>query len=350
VVALRAAEIESFLSRPDSRRPVILIYGPDLGLVRERVEALLRTAASDVADPFAVVAIDGDVLAGDPGRLADEARTVGLFGGRRLVHVRSGSRSFNAALESLLADPPPQTMVVIEAGDLRRGAPLRTLLEASPAAAVIACYADGERDLVRLVERTLADAGLAIDTDAREALVSLLGADRLATRAELDKLVLYAEGTKRVALDDVRAVTADASALVLDDVVDAAAAGEPEAALAALAKARGAGIAATTILGAAIRHIANLHRLSLRIERGQSVTTVVERAEPKIHFRRKPRFERALQAFGPAALEKALVALGSAALAARRTSALADPIAEREILALARSARQRSKPRRSKGA
>ncbi len=341
MVALRAAESESFLARPDPRRPVVLVYGPDLGLVRERVETLLRTVASDLSDPFAVVPLDGDVLAGDPGRLADEARTIGLFGGRRLVHVRAGARSFNAALESLLADPPPHTTIVIEAGDLRRNAPLRTLLEASPAAAVIACYADGERDLIRLVERTFADAGVAIDTDAREALVSLLGADRLATRAELDKLVLYAAGERRVALDDVRAVTADASALALDDVVDAAAAGEPEAALVALAKARNAGIPSTTVLGAAIRHVANLHRLSLRVERGDSIAAVIERAEPKIHFRRKSRFERALAGFGPAALEKVLIALGSAALAARRTSALADPIAEREILALARGARRR---------
>jgi DNA polymerase-3 subunit delta len=38
------------------------------------------------------VKIDGDVLAGDPGRLIDEAGTVGLFGGQRSVWVRPGSR------------------------------------------------------------------------------------------------------------------------------------------------------------------------------------------------------------------------------------------------------------------
>lgn len=341
MVALRSAEIEPFLARPDPRRSVILVHGPDLGLVRERVEALLRSAVTDPSDPFAVVAVDGDVLAADPGRLADEAGTIGLFGGRRTIHVRAGSRNFNAALENLLARLPPQSMVVIEAGDLKKGAPLRTLLEPSSAAAVIACYTDGERELARLVDRTFAESGLSIETAAREALVNLLGADRMATRSELEKLVLYAEGTKRIGLDDVRAVTADASALALDDVVDAAAAGEAEAALEALTKTRRAGIAASTVLGAAIRHVATLHRLSLRIERGDGVAMVVERAEPKIHFRRQPRFERALQRLGRSKLEQALIALGLAALAARRSAALADQIAEREILALAKGVRRR---------
>ena len=36
MVALRGKEIDAFLSRPDPGRPIILLYGPDAGLVRER--------------------------------------------------------------------------------------------------------------------------------------------------------------------------------------------------------------------------------------------------------------------------------------------------------------------------
>jgi DNA polymerase-3 subunit delta len=306
------------------------------------VEALLRAARSDTSDPFSVVTLEGDALASDPGRLADEARTIGLFGGRRLVHVRAGSRSFADALESLLDDPPRDTLVVIEAGDLRRTAPLRKLIEGSAAGASIACYADTERDVARLVDRTMADAALAIDADARETLVRLLGGDRLATRSELEKLVLYAEDRKRIGYDDVRAVIADSSALALEDIVDAAVAGDVEAALAAFAKARAAGIAPGSVIGAAIRHVAMLHKLSLRVERGESPARLVDDPALRIHFRRKTRFERALSRFGAASFERALVALGAAALAARRSADLASPIAERELLALGRGARRRA--------
>jgi DNA polymerase-3 subunit delta len=347
VVALRTSEVESFLARPSSQRTVILIYGPDLGLVRERADALVKAIAPD-AGPLAVVPLEGDALAADPGRLLDEANTVGLFGGRRVLRIRAGTRSFNAGLEAILADPPPKTTIVIEAGELRRGAPLRSLCENSKAAATIACYADGERDLLRLVEGSLAAAGLTIDSEAREALVGLIGADRLASRSELDKLVLYATGSDRIALEDVRAVIADASALAIDDVADAAAAGEPQAALTALAKTRRAGISPATVIGAIIRHVANLHRLRLAIDQGESLAGMLERSHPKIHFRREPLVIRALERSTTESLQTALVALGQSALSARRTPPLANAIAERAILALSQGTRKRGQPRRGR--
>ncbi|HXY90691.1 MAG TPA: DNA polymerase III subunit delta [Xanthobacteraceae bacterium] len=335
MVALRAGEIDAFLARPDPRRPVVLIYGPDAGLVSERAAALLAASAGDNGDPFAVVPLEGDAIASDPGLLQDEVRTFGLFGARRTVRIRAGGRNFAPALEALLADPPT-ALVVIEAGELRPTSPLRALCEKSPAAAVIPCYADGERDLVRLVERRLKESGLTIESEARDELMGLLGADRLASRAELDKLALYAEGKGRVRLDDVRAVIADASALALDDVVDAAAAGDRETALAALGKARAAGVSAAAVLSAAIRHVLQLHRLRLAVDRGARPAEIIKDARPKIFFRRKPAFERALSRLDTAACEAAIVSLSLASLEARRNFQLADAVAERALLNLAR--------------
>ena len=40
MAALKGAEIDAYVARPDQRR-IALVYGADAGLVRERVEALL---------------------------------------------------------------------------------------------------------------------------------------------------------------------------------------------------------------------------------------------------------------------------------------------------------------------
>jgi DNA polymerase-3 subunit delta len=336
VTALRAGDIDRFLARPDPRRPIVLIYGPDSGLVSERVAAVMRAALGENADPFAVVPLEGDAVAADPGALIDEAQTFGLFGNRRVIRVRAGAKNFAPTLEALLKNPPEAT-VVIEAGELRPSSPLRALCEKSPAAAAIPCYVDTERDIARLIS----EAKLSIDADAREELAALLGADRLASRGEIEKLVLYAKsGNGRIALDDVRAVIADASALALDDVVDSAAAGETEAALVALNKAYAAGTATATILNAAIRHVTILHRLRLAVDEGDSLSRVVEYSKPPIFFRRRPKFERALTRFTTDTLAREIVALSDASLAARKDAALAQAITERAILRLARSGKQ----------
>lgn len=341
MVALRAAEIDGFVARPDPARAIVLVFGPDSGLVRERAEAILRASVDSPDDPFALVRLDGDDLAGDPARLVDEALTVPLFGGRRAVSVRAGGRNIVPAVEALLAAPIRDCRVVIEAGDLKRGAPLRSVCEKAAKIVALPCYADGERDLARLVDDEMRAAGLTIAADARATLVPLLGGDRRASRNEIRKLALYAHGQARVEVEDVLAVVADASALALDTVVDAAFAGRPGEVETQLAKALGGGVAPAAIVSAALRQASQLHLMRLTVEAGTPAGTVVEGVQPAIHFRRKPLVETALRTWTSGRLERVLQQLGEASLEARRQAILGDIVAGRVLLSIAVAARRK---------
>src|SRR3954462_784825 len=213
MVALRGKEIDAFLARPDAGRPIILLYGPDAGLVRERADALIASAVDDPNDPFSLVKVDGDELSAEPSRLVDEAMTVPLFGGRRAIRIRAGSRSFASGVDTLAETPIKDCRIVIEAGELRPESPLRKACERARSAVAIGCYPDGERDLAKLIDDELRLSNLRIASDARAALTALLGGDRQASRNELKKLALYAHGEREVTLDDVTAIVADASEL-----------------------------------------------------------------------------------------------------------------------------------------
>jgi DNA polymerase III subunit delta len=341
MVALKAADVDRFIARPDPARPIVLIFGPDSGLVRERAEALIKSSVDDPSDPFSLARLDGDDLAGEPSRLVEEANTVPLFGGRRAVWVRAGSRNFAPAVEALIAAAPPDCRVVIEAGDLRRNAPLRVLCERAKNAAALPCYADAERDLVRLIDDEMREAGLAISSEARAALVPLLGGDRLASRHEIRKLALFARDKERVELDDVMAVVADASTLALDGLVDAAFAGRTGELEVQFGKARTAGTAPGTIVSAALRQVAQLHRARLAVEDGASVSEAASAIQPFVHFSRKAAVEAALKSWTAARLERAMAQLADAAFEARKQAGMADIIAQRTLLALAVSARRK---------
>src|SRR6185312_13378720 len=152
MVALKGADIDKFVARPDPARPVVLVFGPDAGLVRERAEALVRASVDDPKDPFQLARLDGDELAGEPTRLVEEANTIPLFGGRRAVWVRAGGRNFAPAVEALVASSPPDCRVVIEAGDLRKNAPLRVVCERAKNAIALPCYIDNSEALGRLID------------------------------------------------------------------------------------------------------------------------------------------------------------------------------------------------------
>ncbi len=338
MVAIKAGDVEAFVARPDPARPVVLVFGPDAGLVGERVNAIVKASVDDVSDPFALARLEGEEVAADPSRLVEEAQTMPLFGGRRAVWVKAAGRNLAPAVEALLGAPMAECRVVIEAGDLRRNAPLRALVERAKNAAALPCYADNERDRARLIDEEMRAAGLTLEPEARALLIPLLGGDRAASRNEIRKLALYARGRGRVGVEDVAAVVSDASALALEDIVDAAFAGRPPELEAQLAKARTAGAAAGSLLFNAQRQLAQLHKWRTAIENG--ATFSLDAVQPPLHFRRKALVEAALKAWSAARLTAAMTELADAVLDSRRRPALADTIAERALLAIAAQGRR----------
>jgi DNA polymerase-3 subunit delta len=341
MVALKGAQIGAFMARPDPKRPVVLVYGPDAGLVRERVEALIAAAVDDPRDPFALARLEGDELAADPMRLVEEANTIPLLGGRRAVWVRAGGRNFTPAVDALIAAGSPDCRVVIEAGDLRRNAPLRQACERAPNAVALPCYPDPEKEIGRLIDEEMREAGLAIAADARNALLPLLGGDRLASRGEIRKLALFGRGRERIELDDVMAVVSDASELALDTLIDAAFAGRKEDVEFQFDKARIAGTSPSTIISAALRQIAFLHKARLAVEEGKSVTMVLDGMVPPVHFTRRATVEAALKGWSAARLERAMLQLADASFEARLRSGLAETMAQRALLSIALNARRK---------
>src|SRR5271169_210113 len=111
MTGVKAADVDSFLARPDPARPVVLIFGPDAGLVSERATALIKASVDDVSDPFSLARLEGEDLAANPARLVEEAQTIPLFGGRRAVWVKAGARNIAPAVEAVLALPASECRV-----------------------------------------------------------------------------------------------------------------------------------------------------------------------------------------------------------------------------------------------
>src|SRR6185437_9249459 len=121
---------------------------------------------------FSYVRMDGDELSAEPSRLVEEAMTIPMFGGRRAIRVRAGSRSFASGVDTLADSPIKDCRIVIEAGELRPESPLRKACERAKTAVAIGCYPDGERDLAKLIDDEMKASNLKIAPDARAALMS----------------------------------------------------------------------------------------------------------------------------------------------------------------------------------
>lgn len=338
---LPAGRVEAFLRRPDPEIRAVLLYGPDTGLARERADALARTVCPDLRDVFLVAELTAATLAADPARLADEAAQISLMGGRRVVRVRDAGDAVSPVFGRLLGTAVGDALVVVEAGDLPGRSSLRRVFDDAPAAAAIGCYPDGPRELAVVIRDSLGAHNVAASRDAVAFLVDHLGGDRLLTRAELDKLALYAGDGGRIELDDARLSVGDSAAIELDDAVLAAADGNLTALERALGRVFQEGESPVTVIRALSRHLQRLHLMAARVQAGESIDVVMRAARPPIFFKQQDNFRRQLGLWGEAELRRQLDALADAEAQMKTTGLPAETICRAAMLNTARTARRR---------
>lgn len=341
---IKASDADRFAAKPDAKVRAVLVYGPDGGLVRERMNMLTRGVVEDLSDPFRIAEIgDGD-LRGDPARLADEAAAIAMLGGRRVVRVRGAGDSLAKAFKSFLDDPSGDALVVIEAGDLGPRSSLRKLFEDRGNAAALPCYADDAGALENVIRQRLAKEGLGIEPDALEYLTANLGSDRGVTMNELDKLCLYmgpAEaGAKRnVALADVRVSVGDNSESSLDDAVDAALGGDLAALDLALLRARGADTSPVALVNALSRRLQQLHLVLAEMETGTPADVAIRAMRPPVHFSRAALLRRQLGLWNRRKLGKAMELAMEAEFQCKTTGLPEDAICGQVLMRIAQAAR-----------
>ena len=339
MTALKAHEVERFLRRPDLEAGVLLVYGPDTGLVRETAQKLVRHYAGSGAGDMGLVTLDGSELESDPGRLLVEARTGSLFGDRRVVRVRGAGKSLTAPLSELIEDPAG-AIVVLEAGNLLPRDALRALVEAARTARALPCYADSDETILGLINESFSRAGIRTEPDVATTLRDTLGNDREITRRELEKLVLYAAQSKVLTRDDVLVLCADNAALVLDEVADAIGTGHAERLDAALSRALAAAVNPQQLLAAVTQHFAQLRRWRTFVDAGTAPRDVLEGARPKPHFSRKASLEQQLRLWSDGSLAIAGERLHQAVGDTRKNYGRAETLTRRVFLALAQMAAQ----------
>src|SRR5262249_43082323 len=153
-------------------------------------------------------------------------------------------------------------LILIESGPLPKRSTLRQTFEGADNAAALACYADGPAEIEELVLEFARARQLRVEPGAMELLQRHLGGDRLASRAELDKLDLYlGRDAKTLTRADVAATIVQTNEADLDEIIDAAAEGDMPTLDRMITRFYTAGLSPISLLRAAEMHLQRLHLL-----------------------------------------------------------------------------------------
>jgi len=227
------------------QKNVYLYYGSDEYMVDGKAKKKIDEICPKEEQTLSLEVIDGDVGKIDEARdVLDRCiaafRTLGLFGGKKVVWLRDAaflthkaimkSDRIKGLLGSLAEDikkglAPDQFLIISGPGIDKRSA----LYKAVSARGEMEEYEMPERDYQArpiVLKRTVdwfRQEGYSIDPDACDAFVDKVGFNMRMIASEVEKLILYKGDDKHVRLEDVKAVTSSAADAVYWDFTDAVA-------------------------------------------------------------------------------------------------------------------------------
>lgn len=302
---LSARDTDAFLQSPHTRSAATLLYGPDAGLVRERVRSLSHAVLGKNSDPLSRTELTHDQVKTDPARLRDELSALSLMGGERLIILNGAADKTAAFIEEAYENCKPTAYLIVVADELSPSSPLRSLFEKEARFVALACYRDDAKALQETIRNQLQASGLTASRDAMQYLAAQLGNDRGVTLREIEKIALYMGQEKEVTLEIAMLLTSGNTADSSEDICHAVALGHIAASETMLAQLLREGAQPVAIIRALLRHFQRLEIALAHMAAGSNAAEAAGLLRPPVFFKYLPSVTRALARWQPRTVAKA---------------------------------------------
>ncbi|MBO9621914.1 MAG: DNA polymerase III subunit delta [Sphingomonas sp.] len=330
-----AGQIRAAVDKPNPDTRFYLFHGPDEAGAAELAERLARALGPDAER----VDIDMKALREQPGRLADEAASMSLFGGVRHVRVSAIEEGASEAVALLLEAERAGNPVVAIGPGLKASGKLVKAAIASPRALAFACYVPEGLDAAKLAQGIAREHGLRMASDVAQALASASGGDRAILTREIEKLALYLDAApdrpREADADAFEAIGADHGEGELFHLIDAILDGRLDVVGAELGRLGGGG-SAIPLLRQLVRKLMTLAELRVDVDGGANIAQTLEKH--RVFFKEKPAIERALRRWNAAQIARAIERVRETERAMMHGASAGDVLAEAECTTLARQA------------
>lgn len=329
---LKASQIEAFIRTPPSGVRAVLVYGPDLGLVAERIKQFIKVFGLEANDPFRLSEINGQSLKEDQSLIYDEAMAIPFGGGQKIVLISDPLESAVKAFDYFLDKAGTNSgIVLVRGGDLGASSALRKFFEQHPNAAAIPCYADEGRNLTDVIRASLNQHHITAKSDVINYIAEHLGNDRAITLSELEKLALYKGEAGEISLDEVTQILGDNAAFSIEALAFATASGNMLALSKDINRLLREGESEVAVLRGVSRLFQRLWQVRSSLDQGISLDKAVDNLKPKVIFKWETQFKGLCQRWSGDKLSRALERLTQAEIDCKSTGLPGKLICERTL-------------------
>jgi DNA polymerase-3 subunit delta len=336
-VKVKEAQISRALDNPDGAIRLYLLYGPDDSGSRALAARMDRAMGQDAER----IDLDGATLKDDPARLADEAASISLFGGRRYIRVTGGDEC-TPAVAALLESTTTGDPVVLVAGALKPTSVLLKLALDDPRVLGCASFKPEGNSAEELAIQMGRTHGLRLTRPAARQLAANCLGDRAIIERELEKISLYLDAAPDRPRDaDVEVLDAIGAGLDESDtsaLVDAVMTGRLDALAGELSALADSSVGPIPVLRGLSRRLLMLARLRAEVDNGKAVGAVMATSGKAVFFKEKDSVAAQLGRWDSSRLQTAAHRIFAIEQALKQSRSAGEVLATEELVAIGRVA------------
>ena len=251
-------KIDSFCSKFNSGAPAILIYGQDYGLKDERARSIINNYLNNSNN---IIDFDVKSVISNPEILNIELNTISLLSDKKIVRISDANDKLCSIIENNLLENNNECLLILLCDSLTPRSKLRNYFEKHKNAIILPCYSDDNKNVLNIIDEMFDKENIKIDDNAKKLLASYLGIDRLVTKTEIEKAILYAGVEKKLSIADISSFLSDQTSINIDMLYDFVLLGDLKKAYKILIKLQNEGVPAIQILRSFIRQLQNLYQI-----------------------------------------------------------------------------------------
>jgi DNA polymerase-3 subunit delta len=218
------AKATSVINNLENNIKFILLYGQNYGQIQILKDKVINKIFSKEINKN-IINFDSTLLKEHPSELENEIYSSSLFSdtNKKLIIIKDSKDFLNKIINKSIttANFPDDTIILSLSEELPSSSTLRKFAEQNEASLSIACYFNTLEDNISLINSTLKNNNILINSEIIKYLATNLSQDSLIALNTIEKLILYVYPKNEITKTDIDSAIIDQNIVMLDTFINA---------------------------------------------------------------------------------------------------------------------------------
>ena len=271
---------------------ILLLYGPNFGLINLLYKQTIKIMSIDLNDPFNVSKIDGREFKENPSILNDNIYTFGINKDKRIVILDLTYITINKSIEgtilSAFSEKNDDYLLIIKASNLGSKNELVRFVENLDNGISVPCYDENIHNVNMQLSKLFRQYELTFSANFISTLSSNFNSDTLINLMEIKKLESFLIDNENITEEMILSLIKDNTDFNLNKIIQLCLSGKIQETLLSLDKIYENSSTAVNIVRLFVKHFKIIEKVLLAVENGSNISETINNMKPPIFFKDRP--------------------------------------------------------------